>query len=383
MAKNISPYREEELSETGSETTDCGGARHKGDSGRPDQLSATPPVNGAASEPSLRPARRTALIVTVDTEEEGLWNGNYRATRNTVENTRGVERFQEFCDRFQVRPTYLVDTPVVGDDRSVEILKGLQDSGRCEIGAHLHPWCAPPLEEELNGRNSYVCNLPERLQREKLARLTDQIEQRFARRPTSFRAGRYGLDVAGARLLDDLGYLVDSSVICFYDYSDEGGPDFRSAPYRPYRIGAEDLRTPGAGRLLEVPVSAGFSWSKFTRAQRIRQFAMRPVLRRLRLVGILDRLNLIRRIKFSPEQADAARMKQLVDAYVANAAPCMVMLLHSSSLVPGYSPYVPSESVLQRMYGELEATFEHCRQRHGMKSSTLAEYGEFGTEVLP
>ncbi|NQU25302.1 MAG: hypothetical protein HQ567_28795 [Candidatus Nealsonbacteria bacterium] len=333
---------------------------------------------------SSRPTRRTALIVTVDTEEEGLWGGTYRTTGNTVENTRGIVRFQELCDRFEIRPTYVIDTPVVEDDRSVETLKGLQDSDRCEIGAHLHPWCAPPFEEELNGHNSYTCNLPEPLQREKLARLTDRIEQRFARRPTSFRAGRYGLDIVGARILEDLGYLVDSSVICFHDYSAEGGPDFHSAPYKPYRIGKEDLRLPDdIGRLLEVPVSVGFSWSKFAWAQRIRQFAMRPALQPFRLVGILDRLNLVRRIKFGPEQSDAARMKQLADAYLANAAPCMVMLLHSSSLMPGHSPYAPSEAALEQMYDEMETTFEYCRRRLAMESATLTEFAESSTEDQP
>ena len=140
------------LSETGSETTDCGGARHKGDSGRPDQLSATPPVNGAASEPSLRPARRTALIVTIDTEEEGLWGGAFKTSGNTVENIVGIDRFQQLCEQHDIRPTYLVDTPVVEDDRSVDLLKPAWESGRCEIGAHLHPWCAPPLQQEAKGR---------------------------------------------------------------------------------------------------------------------------------------------------------------------------------------------------------------------------------------
>ena len=101
------------------------------------------------------------LIVTVDTEEEGLWTGEYPANGNTVENTRGIPRFQALCDQFGIRPTYLVDTPVVEDDRSVELLSEIQQSGRCEIGAHLHPWCTPPFS--LEGLEKGVGNLlPER-----------------------------------------------------------------------------------------------------------------------------------------------------------------------------------------------------------------------------
>ena len=317
------------------------------------------------------------LIVTVDTEEEGLWNGNFQARGNTVRNIEGVPRFQAFCDRFGVRPTYLVDTPVLEDARAVEILDEVHRAGRCEIGAHLHPWCAPPLDEETNPRNSFMCNLPEHLQREKLTRITDTIEQRLGTRPRSFRAGRYGLDIVGARILEDLGYVVDSSVISFYDYSDRGGPDFRWAPYTPYRVGWDDLRRPGPeGRMFEMPISVGFSGTGFARAQRIRELACTGAGRLFHLTGILDRLNLVRRIKFSPEQADATRMKQLVDAYLANGAPCMVMMMHSSSLVPGYSPYVADRQRLEELYLDLEAVFRHCQQRHEMVGETLTGFAE-------
>ena len=322
------------------------------------------------------------LIVTVDTEEEGLWNGAFESGGQTVRNVEGVPRFQACCDRFGVRPTYLVDTPVVEDDRAVEILARIHDAGRCEIGAHLHPWCAPPSEkrafdEKTHRRNSFTCNLPAQLQREKLTRLTETIEQRFGTRPTSFRAGRYGLDARGARILEALGYVVDSSVIPFHDYSGQGGPDFRRAPCTPYWIGPHDLCTPAAdGRLLEVPVSVGFTRSKFELASAVRELVSGVPGRWFRLVGILDRLNLVRRVKFSPERAGGARMKQLVDAYLARRAPCMVMMLHSSSLVAGYSPYVADEHRLESFYQDLEAVFEHCLKRRAMTADTLTGFAE-------
>jgi len=329
-------------------------------------------------------AWKPRLIVTVDTEEEGLWDGVFKPHGNTVRNIDGIERFQALCESFKARPTYLVDTPVADDDRAVEILKGLQDAGQCEIGAHLHPWCAPPFDEQTNQRNSFMCNLPEPLQRNKLTRLTEYIQERFARRPTSFRAGRYGLDIAGVRILQELGYRVDSSVIPFEDYSGQEGPDFRAFPYMPYRIGREDLRTAEPdGGLLEAPVSVGFSRADFTRAHRMREFAKKRVFRPFRLAGILDRLNLAHRIKFNPEQADARRMNQLVDAYLANGAPCMVMMLHSSSLVPGCSPYVADQSRLDRLYRDLEATFEHCLSRRHMKSETLSGFAEPYLDATP
>lgn len=325
---------------------------------------------------------KPVLIVTVDTEEEGLWGGRYRATENTVENIQSVPLFQEVCDRYGIRPTYLVDAPVIEDDRAAGVLQEIHAGERAEIGAHLHPWCSPPLDgQPIEPRQTYMCNLPETVQRDKLHWLTDTIAERFGERPTSFRAGRYGLDITGARILQELGYVVDSSVIPFTDYSPQEGPDFRNAPYLPYRVGDDDLRVPsGDGTLLEVPVSVGFNCHNFERTQRLQERLRHGVLRKLRAEGILDRLGLVRRIKCSPEQADAERLIQLSRAYESNKAPAMVLMFHSSSLLPGMSPYVTDRRDLDRFLGTLDRIFEYCCVRRNWASQTLTE---FAGNVMP
>ena len=318
------------------------------------------------------------LLITIDTEEEGLWGGNYRSTGNTVENVRaGVGRFQELCDRFNIPPTYVIDAPVVQDAESVALLRTIQDDGRCEVGTHVHPWCNPPIDPAWDDCTSFLCNLPETLQRDKIAWLTDEIENKFGRRPTSFRAGRYGFDIAGARILSELGYKVDSSVIPYSNFNAEGGPNFEYAPYTPYFVGDDDLRQPCAeGTLLEVPVSVGFNRTDFHRAWAIREFAMKPWLRRMRSVGILDRLGIVRRIKCSPEQAGARDMRQLVNAYLAQNAPVMVMLFHSTSLVAGQSPYVKTAERLEQFFADLAEVFEYCLAQRGMVPATLSGFAD-------
>ena len=315
------------------------------------------------------------LIVTVDTEEEGLWSGTFRTQHNTVSNIQQVPRFQQLCDHFEIRPSYLVDWPVLEDDAAVRVLDGIQQSGCCEIGAHLHPWCTPPLDGAVTSRDTYMCNLPEASQRDKLAALTDRVQQRFGHRPTSFRAGRYGLDATGARLLADLGYTVDSSVLPFTDYSAEGGPDFRDAPWRPYYVNGNDIAAAhDDGPLLEVPVSVGFSRADFASAASWRSWAERPWPRRLRMVGVLDRLGVAKRIKFSPEQASLSEMKKLVNALCAQNAPAAVMMFHSSSLLPGATPYVSDETALDRFLNRIHSIFEYCTAQRGFVSRTLTEF---------
>ena len=315
------------------------------------------------------------LIVTVDTEEDGLWSGTYPRIGQTVRNIRGIEHFQHICDRFEIHPTYLIDAPVAQDDCAVGILRDIQESGRGEIGTHVHPWCNPPFEEESTPRNSYLCNLPASLQEQKIAWLTTAIEERFGLRPTSFRAGRYGLDSIGASILQQQGYLVDSSVLPFYDYSAEGGPDFTRFPHDPYLVGPAGLDAPDpSGTLLEVPVTVGYTAGNFRRAHALREFAARPPLRHMRAVGLLDRLGLVQRIKFCPEKVGFAPMKHLFDLRRAQRAECVVLMFHSSSLLPGASPYVPNDKTLEVFFSSLVQLFDYVICEHQCSSCTLTEF---------
>lgn len=321
------------------------------------------------------PDSSPTLMVTIDTEEEGLWGGSYRRTGNTVNNIHGVPRFQQLCDEFGVVPTYLIDAPVVTTDWAVEILRRCQDESGAEIGTHVHPWCNPPLVEEISVEQSFLCNLPEQLQREKIEWLTQQIFEKFDRRPTSFRAGRYGLDHIGIRILEDLGYLVDSSVIPYTDYSSQSGPNFLNATLAPYVPDRDDILSSSVNRqILEVPVTVGFNRRNFERAHTCQQsIRNNTFLRKCRMEGLLDRSGLIRRIKLSPEQADASRMQALIHQCLSRRLPSLVLMFHSSSLVPGNTPYVRSAEELDEFFRRLRLTFEYCRSI-GVKFGSLTEF---------
>jgi len=359
------------------------------------------------------------LVVTVDTEEEGLWSGRYLRHGNSCRNVSlGLPRLQNLCESFGIRPTYLVDAAVLDDVDAVRFLDTVHQKGGCEIGAHCHPWCNPPYEEEPSDRNSFLCNLPENLQRAKLKWLTDRITKLFGVRPTSFRAGRYGLDHRGFSILNELGYLVDSSVLPFKDDSLAGGRNFERAPFVPYIPSADDLcratetlrqngscspvegsmrtaerkcchatmaesysegssassGTKVAQRLtVEIPISTGYTRVPFSRVHRLRRYVEKFGGRLLRLLGILDRLNICRFVKFSPEQAGISDLRRLVDNYLQLGAPVMVLMFHSSSLLPGMSPYVASVKDLECFCKRLEQIYEYCLVTKSMQPATLTE----------
>jgi len=324
---------------------------------------------------STSTGRLPSLLVTIDTEEEGLWSGTYRSTGNSVENLKGIPWFQELCESLEVFPTYLVDSPVVADPWGSALLKSYQDAGRAEVGAHLHPWCTTPHGEELTRRNSWMVNLPEELQRGKLETLTREITAAMGRSPTSFRAGRYGMGTFAANVLVELGYVVDSSVIPFTDYSDQSGPDFSRARWRPYRVAAKDLlQSDPAGRLLEIPVTVGFNAADFEQTWRRHQRFSEGWAQRLKWNGILDRLGIGKRIKLSPEQSSTREMKSLIRRALSQQADCLVLMFHSSSLVRGLSPYASTEQSFAEFQGRVRGILQFWRRELGYPSPTMTQF---------
>lgn len=314
---------------------------------------------------SRRVIKNTRLIVSVDTEEEGLWGGSYRVHGNTTDNLQGLERFQSCCDDLGVVPTYLIDAPVLEDQQAIQRLRNWWEGGRCEVGSHCHPWCTPPFSNlHTEAIHSYLCNLPEEIQYEKLTWLTNRISNTFSRRPLSYRAGRYGFDHISAKILDQLGYLVDSSVLPTFNYSLEGGPNYIDASPAPYWL---------TDKLLEIPITAGFTNGEFGKqVKRWNQLRSKPYTY-FRAAGIADRLNLCRRLKLSPEGNSLYNLKQLADQSVREGRNNLVVMLHSSSLVPGFSPYSRTPEMLNLLYKRYRGIVQHIIEEHAAVPVTLAE----------
>src|SRR5579864_5174288 len=133
------------------------------------------------------------LLVVVDTEEEFDWSKPHSRAQIQVDHIRHQNRAQAILERYSVCPTYVVDYPVATQEAGYRPLREWLTDRRCHIGAHLHPWVNPPFSEELSARNTYPGNLSPALERDKLARLTEAIENNFGKRPRVYRAGRYGI----------------------------------------------------------------------------------------------------------------------------------------------------------------------------------------------
>jgi hypothetical protein len=258
-------------------------------------------------------------------------------------------------DRHGVVPTYVIDFPVVNTPEAVSILRSIADDGRCEIGAHLHPWVSPPIEEEVNIYNSFPGNLPPALEREKLARLTARIEHAFGQRPTIYKAGRYGLGPATFETLQELGFQVDASVVPHTDFSAYGGPDFTGFPAGPFWAGSN---------LIALPLSVHFAGAVAALGPKLYSTLSNGLSVRLRLLGIAASLGLLERLRLSPEGHTLAEMKRQTHLALARGERYFMLTYHSATLLPGATAYAPSaierDALLNVLEGYLDFFMGEC-----------------------
>jgi len=301
------------------------------------------------------------FVVTVDTEEEFDWAKPFDRFGHGLSHVPWLGRFQAFCENIGVAPIYLIDYPVACDARITDVLGPAVLHGRAEIGVQLHPWVSPPHEEDINVHNSYAGNLPPALERSKFEGLRRTIEQAFGRVPRVYRAGRYGVGPHTARIIADGGISIDTSVRAGFDYTDQGGPNFRQHPVHPWWIDRD------AG-LMELPLSTLYCGLLRRRGG----WLYHALWRVPRLRGVLARLRLLERVPLTPEGVDIGAALRAIDAALADGLPVLVFSFHSPSLLPGHTPYVRDGAALDRLYAWWRAVFAHLRKR-GVAPTTLAE----------
>jgi hypothetical protein len=326
--------------------------------------------------------QRPTLFVVVDTEEEFEWDAPFSRENVSVRAIRALERVQRIFDDFHVRPTYVVDYPVASQqDGYLPILEFCRD-GRCAVGAHLHPWVNPPYLDELTRRNSYACNLPAALEREKLRRLVEKIEENLGVRVDTYKAGRYGFGRSTVDTLRALGIEVDVSINPEMDYSRDGGPSFMGFSPHPFWFGEW-------GGVLEIPCTTGYAGYASGVGQLLHAFASRRALEPFRLVSILSRTGAVSKIRLSPEGHSFHELRQLTRALFQRGLRTFAFTFHSSSVEPGHTPYVQTlrdwehftaciRQYLEFFFGELagvSSTPAQYRTQLAQRASTNAPGG--------
>lgn len=315
--------------------------------------------------------RRVRVLVTIDTEEDD-W-GSYVSSGTSVSNVEHLLELRGIWERFGVRPTYFVNFPVLAEEASADVMGVLASETDCEMAAHCHPWNTPPFVDDRDKLQTMMNNLSDEENAQKLAMLTDLFQERFHHRPISFRAGRWGFGPSVARPLSGLGYSVDASVSPFVDWSATGGPDYSRAAQAPYRFDPDDPLVPSRnGSLVEIPTSIGFLWGSQRISASIRTSMERSAVAPFKVVGLMDRLGALARRWLSPETSTEKELLRLAGALVRSGQRVLDLTFHSSSLLPGATPFVGDRAQQERMIRRMEAFLEFCA-REGFEFATVSE----------
>ncbi|MDR5708494.1 MAG: deacetylase [Armatimonadota bacterium] len=301
---------------------------------------------------------RPVFLITVDTEGDNLWA---RPREITTRSAEFLPRFQELCERYGLRPSYLVTYEMARSPAFREFGQDLVRRNAGEIGAHPHAWNTPPLypltPDDLY-HHPYLTEYPEPVMAEKIRVLTELLEDTFGVKMRSHRGGRWAFNGTYARMLVRHGYLVDCSVTPHVSWrrhlgapDGPGGPDYRNFPEDPYFVDPLDISRPGRSALLEVPVTIVPSGrpSLGNLRERVRSV---PLLRRA-VHRFLPAVYWLR-----PDRRNLPHMLRIVRQAVEAGRVHLEFMVHSSELMPGGSPLFPGDDNIERLYGDLESLFE-------------------------
>lgn len=281
--------------------------------------------------------RRFAIFA--DAEEEFDWSKPLARENTATTAITGLVEANAHFSAAGVRPTYLVDYPVVNNPESAAVIRQLLGDGACYVGTQLHPWVSPPFDEAVNNRNSFTGNLPVALQRAKLIALTEKIAEATGVRPVTYRAGRYGLGPDTMSLLTEAGYQMDVSVRSRFDYSDQAGVDYSLHPLWAWRINDQ---------LIELPLSAAFT-GVFRGMPRVFE------LKRMR--GVFARTRVICRVPLTPEGVPLRRALEAIRVLDDLGLQIFSLSFHTPSVVAGHTPYVRDAADLAKFWAWWDGVF--------------------------
>jgi hypothetical protein len=303
------------------------------------------------------------LIVTIDTEVD--YDSQWRISNPTAFSSvlKGIPgALTPLFERHGVIPTYLLSPEVIEEPACVRVLREL--GGRAELGTHLHPEFIEPerrlFRHNMGGQQALAVQrqYPADVEAGKLEQLTARFSEAFGRQPTAFRAGRYGMSGETLRILAELGYAVDSSVTpgLTWDY------DGAVVDYQDWAPGPAWIET-ASGRILELPISIRPAGRLASMAR-----ALPIIPRRVKATRVFERLagyqwlrpswntgnDLVRFAQESPEQM-------------------LVLMLHSTEIIAGASPYAASSGDVRRIVGAMDTLFAYWKASgHGFCSMTDA-----------
>ncbi|MCD1126404.1 polysaccharide deacetylase family protein [Jinshanibacter sp. LJY008] len=311
--------------------------------------------------------QKPAFLISIDTEGDNLWIN----TKNiSTHNANYLGRFQQLCEQYGFKPTYLTNYEMAVSPDYVAFAKEVIAGKQGEIGMHLHAWNSPPsftLTNDDDRYKPYLIEYPAEVMREKVIAMTHLLEDAFSIKMVSHRAGRWAFNEQYAQLLHEFGYQVDCSVTPYVDWSGvkgnpngEGGTNYSRFPDGAYFMDLNDISKPGTSGLLQVPMSTRLKYGSLQNSFKqfydgLRGKKRPPSTRWLR-----------------PKGNNVEEMKHVAQQCLNEGKNYVEFMLHSSEFMPGGSPTFKDEASIEQLYRDLEELFEWLSER--TQGMTMAEF---------
>ena len=261
------------------------------------------------------------FLISVDTEGDDQWSwmpGRPITTKNAL----FLPRFQELCEEYGFKPTYLTNYEMAKDQAFVNYMNPKLQHHLCEIGMHLHAWNCPPSYDlsttkvDKEGQCPYLIEYPDEVMELKIETMTKCLSSIFENDIITHRAGRWAMDDRYFKLLKKYGYRIDCSITPGVDWrscpglSDGSmGSDYTNESEKPHLLRG----------VLEVPMT-------------VRRLHKMPKEYLGRIHGFLANKH---EIWLRPNGRNLEDMILLIDYCMRSGDDYVMFMIHSSELMPG------------------------------------------------
>jgi hypothetical protein len=318
---------------------------------------------------------KPSFLITIDTEGDNLWD-NPRAL--STQNAIYLYRFQQLCEQYGFKPTYLTNYEMANSECFQELGKEVLLNKTGEIGMHLHAWDMPPdfkLTDNDYLHKPFLIEYPKKIINEKVRIMTDILEDIFQTKMTSHRAGRWAFNEIYAETLVEYGYLVDCSVTPLQswkaflgDPNKSGGTDYSCFPNFHYFIDLNDISKPGNSPLLEIPMTI----DEIERPLLIQK--SKKVFNKMKLTKKIFNHYFPPVTWLRPNGKNLTDMLALLTKVRINKGNYVEFMLHSSEFMPGGSPTFKTKQSIERLFSHTEQLFMQASEN--FEGCTLTEYYE-------
>ena len=323
--------------------------------------------------------KKIILIVSIDTECDKGPNWIIQQPIRFTSVTEGIpHKLSPLFQSYDIKPTYLLSPEVIQNQECINVLRSLKG---CELGTHLHGEFIDPMDESrINRTKTPQLAYTPALEFEKIKQLTESFERVFGYRPRSFRAGRFGISHQTINFLEELGYLVDSSVTPFrkIKFDEDHEVNFWGAPYHPYFPSRKNIIKIGRAGVLEVPVSTIIPIYANLPLFLQRLIGKNPrlvkrVLRKLtKLLSFRADLIYLRPLRASPK-GFIENAEQIISLWQSKYPPILNIMFHSVEVMSGCSPYTLAEEDVLDLINSLNKLIKHLRNNYDLQSLILSE----------